>query len=146
MLKLLPLAPSIESFKKSCDHYIIACNSETVGATNWSHSFLESQEKGESVGIRNKAVGNILWPQLTFKVWWFSCTCFWAKSRFLMNVTKTFINQKRFRLQFNAAPFWNLENQSNPLVFWTKLLVIQFCHNNRLKFADFRAFRENSNS
>ena len=34
ILKLLPLAPSIESFKNSGDHYIVACNSETVGATN----------------------------------------------------------------------------------------------------------------
>ena len=34
MLKLLPLAPSIEIFKKSGNHYKIACNWETVGATN----------------------------------------------------------------------------------------------------------------
>ena len=34
MLKLLPLVPSIESFKKFYDHYKNACNSETVGATN----------------------------------------------------------------------------------------------------------------
>ena len=34
ILKFLPLAPSIESFKKSGDHYKNTCNSETVGATN----------------------------------------------------------------------------------------------------------------
>ena len=34
MLKLLPLAPSIESFKKFYDHFKNTCNSETVGATN----------------------------------------------------------------------------------------------------------------
>ena len=34
MLKLLPLAPSIESFKKSGDHYKNTYNSESVGTTN----------------------------------------------------------------------------------------------------------------
>ena len=34
MLKLLPLAPSIESFKKSGDHSKNTCNSETGWATN----------------------------------------------------------------------------------------------------------------
>ena len=34
MLKLLPLAPSIESFKKSGDHYKNVHKSETVWATN----------------------------------------------------------------------------------------------------------------
>ena len=34
ILKLLPLAPSIESFKKFGDHYKNTCNSETVGLTN----------------------------------------------------------------------------------------------------------------
>ena len=48
---------------------------------------------------------------------------------FGQNVTNTFINQKRFGLQINVAPFWNLKNQSNMLVFETKLQVIQFCHN-----------------
>ena len=34
ILKLLPLVPSIESFKKSGEHYNNTCNSELVGATN----------------------------------------------------------------------------------------------------------------
>ena len=34
ILKLLPLVPSIESFKKSGEHYNNTCNSEMVGATN----------------------------------------------------------------------------------------------------------------
>ena len=34
ILKLLPLVPSIESFKKSGEHYKTTCNSEMVGATD----------------------------------------------------------------------------------------------------------------
>ena len=73
---------------------------------------------------------------------------FSAKSKLWKTVTKMVINQKRLELRMNAAPFQNLENQRNQLVFVPKLQVISFSHNLRSKFNDFLAlnFRQHAKS
>ena len=57
----------------------------------------------QSAGIPNKGVGQIVKPQLLFEVRRFSRAL--TKFLFLVTVTKTFINQKRFGLQINGTPF-----------------------------------------
>ena len=57
----------------------------------------------QSAGIKNKGVGQIVKPQLLFEVRRFSRAL--TKFLFLVTVTKTFINQKRFGLQINGTPF-----------------------------------------
>ena len=77
--------------------------SETVWATYWCCTFLESWEPKQSAAIRNKAVGHMILPQLLFEVQRFSRIL--EKFLFLLTVTKTFLNPKRFGLQINAVPF-----------------------------------------
>ena len=50
---------------------------------------MESWEPKQSAGIQNKAVGHIVEPKFTFKVWRIEHTRFLAKSKFLVIVTKT---------------------------------------------------------
>ena len=45
---------------------------------------MESWEPKQSAGIQNKAVGHIVEPKFTFKVWRIEHTRFLAKSKFLV--------------------------------------------------------------
>ena len=92
-IEILPLAPSIESFR----------NLVTITKLFVIHKQLQLQfDATPFQNPQKNAVVQIILPQFPF-----SRTSFWAKSKFLMNVKKTFINQKLFGLHSYAAPFWN---------------------------------------